>query len=217
MLNHGISWEDVTWRNRTITRLTKPTSKRCIVTPGTPLSGARSASCTTRLTRWIQLTWYGLRKIVNSLHNSSIGMLWMLTAVLSVLIHTSVKYGMILALCTSPATTKYKTLWMHINERQIWTRQTRISSNDWNYCVNRNLFNPHKCKDSNRLLLVSKRFLLTMLIDLSAGSAPAPHDVSNPNQYQNGPGSQPLNGVPFNQVHFCSVLIDHMSGSKYYS
>ncbi|KAI7860614.1 hypothetical protein BDC45DRAFT_584025 [Circinella umbellata] len=33
-----------------------------------------------------------------------------------------------------------------------------------------------------------------------AGSAPAPRDVSNPNQYQTGPGAQPLNGAPYNQV-----------------
>lgn len=38
-------------------------------------------------------------------------------------------------------------------------------------------------------------------ISCRVGSAPAPRDVSNPNQYQNNPGTQPLNGG-YNQVSF---------------
>lgn len=124
---------------------------------------------------------------------------WMLTAAPFALIHTSAKCGMTLALCTSRVTTRYKTLWMRINEPQIWILQTRISNNVWNCCVNRNLFSLHRCKGEERLYSAGD-FTDNDNHFFSAGSAPAPRDVSNPNQYQNGPGSQPLNGAPFSQV-----------------
>ncbi|ORY97359.1 hypothetical protein BCR43DRAFT_438612 [Syncephalastrum racemosum] len=53
--------------------------------------------------------------------------------------------------------------------------------------------NPHI---KQRLELLRKSTVQSSQV---AGSAPAPRDVSNPNQYSTGPGAQPLNGAPYSQ------------------
>lgn len=123
-------------------------------------------------------------------------MLLMPTVVLFDWILTSVKFGMILVLYTNHATTKYKMLLTLTNVLLNLIHPIHISSNVWNYFVNLNQCNLHKGNVSGSWWMELEIY---WLLWYRVGSAPAPRDVSNPNQYQNNPGTQPLNGG-YNQV-----------------